>query len=63
MIQSEQFTPEPDLNQVIEQEDSICFAETKWEVVLKVDSSVAHYFQRRTFCLISRLTKLWNMEV
>ena len=47
VIESEQFIPDSDINQVIEQEDSIWFAETKREVVLKVDSSVAHYFQRR----------------
>ena len=47
IIESEQFKPDPATHQLIEQEDSIWFADTKREVVLKIDSSVAHYFQRR----------------
>ena len=41
------FTPEADLNALIEQDDSIWFSENKWEVVLKVEHCVASYFKRR----------------
>jgi len=41
------FTPEADINTLIEQEDSVWFSENKREVVLKVDHSVAPYFKRR----------------
>ena len=47
VIDCEQFSPDLEVNRIIEQEDSIWFTETKREVVLKVDSSVAQYFQRR----------------
>jgi len=41
------FTPEADINALIEQEDSIWFGAEKREVVLKIDHSVAAYFKRR----------------
>jgi predicted DNA-binding transcriptional regulator YafY len=41
------FIPDENTNDIIEQEDSIWFSENKREVVLKIDSSVANYFQRR----------------
>ena len=47
VVESETFTPDPIIHNTIAQEDSIWFAETKREIVLKVDSSVAPYFQRR----------------
>jgi predicted DNA-binding transcriptional regulator YafY len=45
--EKETFIPDAQANKMIEEEDSIWFAENKREVVLKVDSSVAYYFQRR----------------
>ncbi len=47
VIECETFTPDTATHQIIEQEDSIWFAENKREVVLKIDSSVAQYFKRR----------------
>ena len=47
VIECDTFTPDAVTHQIIEQEDSIWFAENKREVVLKVDSSVAQYFKRR----------------
>lgn len=47
IIDTETFTPKPDIHQRIAQEDGIWFTATKREVVLKIDSSVASYFQRR----------------
>ncbi|MDP2903373.1 MAG: WYL domain-containing protein [Methylovulum sp.] len=47
VVECEAFTPDPIIHDTIAQEDSIWFAENKREVVLTVDSSVAHYFQRR----------------
>lgn len=46
-IEPDQFKPDSATHQLIEQEDSIWFADTKREIVLKIHSSVAHYFQRR----------------
>ncbi len=47
VVNHEIFKRDPAINARIEQEDSIWFGE-KREVVLKVDSSVAHYFKRRS---------------
>jgi predicted DNA-binding transcriptional regulator YafY len=47
VIECDTFTPDAATHQIIEQEDSIWFAENKREVVLKIDSSVAQYFKRR----------------
>jgi predicted DNA-binding transcriptional regulator YafY len=47
IIETAQFTPNAETHQRIEQEDGIWFTATKREVILKIDSSVAHYFQRR----------------
>lgn len=47
VIECEIFTHDPKIHNTITNEDSIWFAENKREIVLKVDSSVAHYFQRR----------------
>lgn len=47
VIEAKAFKPDPSIDEIIEKEDSIWFAENKREVVLKVDYSVAHYFQRR----------------
>ena len=47
VIECDTFKPDAATHQIIEQEDSIWFAENKREVVLKIDSSVAQYFKRR----------------
>ena len=47
VIECDTFKPDAVTHQIIEQEDSIWFAENKREVVLKIDSSVAQYFKRR----------------
>jgi len=41
------FEPDAQTHAIIEQEDGIWFNQDKREVVLKVESSVAHYFKRR----------------
>ncbi|MCF7988371.1 MAG: WYL domain-containing protein [Methylovulum sp.] len=47
VIECEIFTPDTKIHNTIANEDSIWFSENKREIVLKVDSSVAYYFQRR----------------
>ena len=47
VVECDTFKPDPAINATIANEDSIWFAESKREVVIKVDSTVAHYFQRR----------------
>ncbi|HCH3385719.1 TPA: WYL domain-containing protein [Vibrio parahaemolyticus] len=45
---SENFKPDPTIEDVINREDGIYFSEHKYEVVLKASAKVAHYFQRRS---------------
>lgn len=41
------FTPEPDINRLIEQDDGVWFGADKQEAVFKVDNQIAAYFKRR----------------
>jgi predicted DNA-binding transcriptional regulator YafY len=58
IISTEPFTSDPETHQRIEQEDGIWFTATKREVILKIDSSVAHYFQRRDLLPHQRIDKI-----
>ena len=47
ITEEQHFIPNPDIHQHIQQEDDIWFTETKYQVLLKIQPSVAYYFQRR----------------
>ncbi|WP_037429361.1 helix-turn-helix transcriptional regulator [Shewanella colwelliana] len=44
---AETFISDPEIIQIIDEEEGIYFGKNKFEVVLRVDSDVAHYFKRR----------------
>lgn len=46
-LSTDTFTPLPEIVNQVNEEDSIWFAKEKREVVLKIASNIAHYFERR----------------
>lgn len=58
--ENSQFVPDPNIEKLVEDDDSIWFGQDKQEIILSIDSQVAFYFKQRSILPEQQIVKELN---